>query len=156
MAYAGQMRPRPRAVEVGALLIAMVGAISVLRVGYGVVVNLRQHGWDTGARAVFLVLNSIVLLGALFVLLLAYQVFRGRLWAWITTLVVLPFTMLFGSLLLLITALNDRVPWAGTGVVVASVAALFGVTVPRSVRDHFLRKPAAAVPAYPWPGYPPA
>jgi hypothetical protein len=47
-------------------------------------------------------------------------------------------------------------PWAGAGVVGASVAAVPATTVPRPVRDHFLRRPApAAGPAYPWgPGYP--
>jgi O-antigen/teichoic acid export membrane protein len=148
MAYGGDVRPKPRAVDVGAILVALVGAVSVARVGFGVLNNLRQDGWDSGARAVFLVLNSIVLLFALFLLLLAYQVGRGRMWAWITSLVMLPFTILFGSLLLLITALNGAIPWAGTAVVAAAVAAIVTLIV---ARNHFLRPPAP--PAY--PVYPP-
>jgi hypothetical protein len=161
MTYGGTPAPqRPPAVTVAAILIGLVGLISVGRVGYGVVVNLRQDDWDSGARVVFLVLNSFVLMVALFILLIAYHVGRGRLWAWITSLVVLPFTILFGALLLLITTLNGDIPWAGAGVVGASLAAVLAATVPRTVRNHFLRRrpPVPAVPAYPWgpPGYPPA
>jgi hypothetical protein len=154
---AAQERPRPRVVEIGASLLAIVGLFSVGRVAYGVLVNLSQDGWSSGARAVFLVLNSIVLAFALFILLLAYHVRRGRLWAWIVSLVLLPFTILFGALLLLITALNGGIPFAGVGVVVAAVAALATLTVPRAARDYFSRKPAWAPPVPAWgPGHPPA
>jgi hypothetical protein len=160
MTYGGTPAPeRTPAVTVAALLVGLVGLISVARVAYGVIVNLRQDDWDSGARAVFLVLNSIILIVALFILLLASQVWRGRLWAWITSLVVLPFTILFGGLLLLITAVGGDIPFAGIGVVAASIAGILGLTVPRSVRRYFLRRPAPVptVPAYPWgPGYPPA
>jgi hypothetical protein len=155
---------RPKVVEIGASLLAVVGVFSTGRVAYGVLVNLSQDDWDSGARAVFLVLNSIVLAFALFILLLAYQVRRGRLWAWVVSLVLLPFTVLFGGLLLLITILNGGIPWAGVGVVAASVGAMLTLTVPRPARDFFLRKPlpatpwqSAAVPGDRWgSGYPPA
>jgi hypothetical protein len=138
--------------------------LSVGRVAYGMLVNLGQDNWGSGARAMFLVLNSIVLIFALFLLVLAYQVRQGRLWAWIVSLVMLPFTILFGGLLLLITAFNGGVPLAGAGVVVASLAALLILTVPRTVRGYLVRKPApvaslqaGAVPGHPWgTGYPPA
>ncbi|AGZ41316.1 hypothetical protein [Actinoplanes friuliensis] len=145
---------RPPMLEAGASLLAVVGVFSAGRVAYGVVTNLGQNGWSTGARGVFLVLNAIVLIFALFILVLAWQVRRGRTWAWVVSLVLLPFTIFFGGLLLLITALNDMVPFAGIGVVLFSLAALLTLTVPRSVRDHLLRKPA---PAMQWaPGHPPA
>jgi hypothetical protein len=155
---AAEEQPRPQMVEIGASLLAIVGLISTGRVVYGVLVNLGQDGWHSGARVVFLVLNSIVLAFALLILLLADQVRRGRMWAWIMSLVMLPFTILFGGLLLLLTAIRGEFPLAGTGVVVASLAALLVLTVPRTVRDHFVRKPVReAVPGYPWgPGYPPA
>jgi hypothetical protein len=155
---------RPKAVEIGASLLAVVGVFSTGRVAYGVLVNLSQQGWSSGARSVFLVLNSIVLAFALFILLLAHQVRRGRMWAWVVSLVLLPFTILFGGLLLLITVLNGGVPWAGVGVVAASVGAMVTLTMPRPARDYFLRKPLpatrwqpGAVPGQQWgPGYPPA
>lgn len=161
---AAEERQRPRIVEIGAGLLAIVGAISVGRVAYGVLNNLSQDGWGSGARTVFLVLNSIVLAFGLFILLLAYQVWRGRMWAWITSLVMLPFTLLFGGLLLLITAVGGAFPLAGIGVVTASLAALLVLTVPRTARDYFQRRPVpaahahgGAVPDQAWgPGYPPA
>jgi hypothetical protein len=165
MSYGGtpagpEQQRRPQAVEIGASLLAVVGLISAGRVVYGVLVNLSQDDWNSGARAVFLVLNSIVLIFALFILVLAAQVRRGRLWAWITSLVMLPFTLLFGALLLLITVLNHSLPLAGAGVVVASLAALLTLTVPRTARGYFNRRPAPLPagfgPAYPWgPGHPP-
>jgi hypothetical protein len=139
------MQPRPKAVNVGATLLALVGLIIVARVGYGVIMNARQAGWEPAARGVFLVLNAFVLLFGLFVLLLAALVQRGQLWAWITGIVVLPFLMLFGGIMLLIAVLGHAVPWAGGGLVVASVAALLAITVPRSGRDYFLRRRVPAV-----------
>jgi hypothetical protein len=98
------------------------------------------------------VLNSVVLIFSLFLLVLAYQVRRGRLWAWITSFVMLSPTILFGGILLLITVVGGGVPWAGASVVVvASIAALLTLSVPRAVRGYFVRKPAMApqVPGYP-------
>jgi hypothetical protein len=117
-----------------------------------VLLNL-QDDWQSGARAVFLVLDAMVLIVSLFVLVLAYQVRRGRLWAWIVSLVVLPFATLFGALMVLITVVGHSVPWAGTGLVVSAVAAMLTLTVPRTARACFVRKPQ---PVYAYPGYPPA
>jgi hypothetical protein len=150
---AAQQEPRPRAVDVGAGLVALVGLVNAGRVAYGVFFNLRQDDWDSGARTVFLALNAGVLAFALFTLLLAYQVWRGRQWGWIVSLVLLPIMLLFGGLLLLITVLNGDVPLAGIGVVAASLGALITLAAPRAVRDYFLRKP---VPAVPYPGPVPA
>ena len=158
MSYGGtainQEPDRPQVVEIGASLVAILGLVIIGRVAYGVLVNLEQDDWNSGARAVFLVLNSFVLVFGLFILVLAYHVRRGRLWAWILSLVLLPFALLFGGLMLLITVVGSAVPWAGGGVVLACVAALLTLTVPRAARGYFLRKPApmGAVPGY--PGYP--
>ena len=141
--------PRQTAVEIGASLLAIVGLLGAGRVTYGVLNNLSQDNWDTGARAVFLVLNSIVLIFALFTLALAHQVRRGRTWAWIVSLILLPFTVLFGALLTLITALGGAFPLAGAAVVAASLGALLSLTVPRTARAHFLTKPPAPAPLYP-------
>ncbi|GIM90804.1 hypothetical protein Ato02nite_025970 [Paractinoplanes toevensis] len=132
--------------EIGASLLATVGVLIVGRVAYGVAVNLGQDQWSSGARAVFLVLNSFVLVFGLFVLLLGDQVRRGRTWAWITGLVMLPFTILFGVVLLLITALSGAVPWAGAGVVLVAVAALITLSAPRATRAYFTRGPAHPAP----------
>ena len=165
MSYGGtsinQGQDRPQVVDIGASMLAILGLIIVGRVAYGVLRNLSEDDWDSGARVVFLVLNSIVLVFGLLVMALAYQVRRGRMWAWILSLVLLPFALLFGGLMLLITVVGNAVPWAGTGVVLASAAALLTLTVPRPARDYFLRKPApqgaGAVPGYPWgPGHPSA
>ncbi|GIF21531.1 hypothetical protein BJ973_005024 [Actinoplanes tereljensis] len=150
MAYGDQ--PRPRSVEIGASLLATVGVCIVGRVAYGVAVNLSQDQWSAGARGVFLVLNSFVLLFGLFVLLLGDQVRRGRTWAWITGLVILPFTILFGALLLLITALSGAIPWAGAGVVLVATAALITLTAPRATRAYFARTPAHPAPVQAWSG----
>ena len=143
---------RPTILEVGASLLAVLGVTSVGRVAYGVVVNLGQDQWSSGARAMFLFLNTIVLIFSLFILVLAHQVRRGRQWAWIAALIMLPFTTLLGALMLLITALGGAFPLAGATVVVSSLAALLTLTVPRAVRDHFLRRPAppGVVPARAW------
>jgi hypothetical protein len=140
-------------VDVGAALVALVGLVNAGRVAYGVFHNLSQDHWGSGARAVFLVLNSFVLAFALFTLFLAYKVWQGRPWAWIVGLVLLPVTLLFGGLLLLMTAMNGEVPLAGAGVVAASLGALITLAAPRAVRDYFLRKP---VPAAPFAGPVPA
>jgi hypothetical protein len=130
-------------------------------VAYGVIVNLSQDGWSTGSRTVFLVLNGIVLACALFILVLAYHVWRGKMWAWIMSLVAMPIAMLFGGLMLLITAVGGAFPVAGIGVVATSAATILLLTVPRKARDYFLRPPspqyAGAVPGQPWvPVHPPA
>lgn len=151
-----QEHQRPRVVEIGAGLLAIVGAISVGRVAYGVIINLGQDGWSSGGRAMFLVLNSIVLAFGLFILLLAVQVWRGRLWAWIVSLIMLPFTTLFGGLLLLITAVSGAFPLAGIGVVAVSLAALLTLTVPRTARGYFQRGPVQPPHAAAVPGHPPA
>ena len=134
------MQPRPRAVNVGAGLLALVGLIIAARVAYGVIQNARQDGWNPGARAVFLVLNAIMLLFGIFVLVLAACAQRGQLWAWITSMVVLPFMLLFGGIMLLIAVLGHAFPWAGGGLAVAAVAARLALTVPRACRDYFLRR----------------
>ncbi|WP_250031273.1 hypothetical protein [Paractinoplanes maris] len=145
------MRRRPTILEVGASLLAVVGVLSVGRVAYGVVVNLGQDQWSSGARAVFLFLNSIVLIFALFLLVLAHQVRRGRQWAWIVSMIMLPFTTLVGGLMLLLTALSGAIPFAGIAVVATSLAALLVLTLPRAVRDFFLRNPPPAPPQHqPW------
>jgi hypothetical protein len=150
-------------VEIGASLFAIVGVLIVGRVAYGVVDNLGREGWTDGARSMFLFLNSIVLVFGLFVLVLAYQMRRGRMWAWIVGLVLLPVTLLYGIVLTLVTALAavGDVPWSGGGVVVTSLAALVALSVPRSVRNYFVPKPAplpgGAYPVHHWvPGHPPA
>ncbi|MFI5896277.1 hypothetical protein ACIA5D_39875 [Actinoplanes sp. NPDC051513] len=161
---AGQEMERPQVVEIGASLVAIVGVFGVGRVAYGVVMNLAQDDWSGGARAVFLVLNSIVLLFSAFILALGYQVRQGRMWAWIVSLVMMPLSILFGGLMLLITVAGKSVPWAGTGIVLAAAAAMLILTAPRTARDYFTRKmgqarpPAwAGVPGQPWmPGQPPA
>jgi hypothetical protein len=142
---------RPRVVEIGASLVAVVGVFSVGRVAYGVVVNL-EHDWSSGARAVFLFLNSIVLLFGLFILVLAYHLRRGRMWAWITSLVMLPFTMLFGGLLLLITAVGGGIPLAGSAIVAFSLAALLTLSIPRTARAYFTRR--LTPPPLPYPPMP--
>ncbi|MCO8275984.1 hypothetical protein M1L60_35940 [Actinoplanes sp. TRM 88003] len=146
-----EQRPRPTTVEAGASLVGLVGLVSAGRVAYGVILNLSQDHWSAGARGVFLVLNSIVLIFALFLLVLAYQVRRGRTWAWIVSLVMLPFTILFGGLLTLITAGGGAFPFAGAAVVTSALAALLTLTIPRSARAYFLAKPPPPIPPYPYP-----
>jgi hypothetical protein len=150
-------RHRPPLVAVGAGLVAAVGLLIVGRVAYGVLDNLGQDGWSSGGRTMFLILNGFVAVFGLFVLVLADQVRRGRMWGWIVSLVVLPFTLLYGGLLLLVTAVNGAAPLSGVAVVAASLAALLALTVPRTVRDHFVRRPvpvahpyAGAAPGHPW------
>lgn len=141
------MQKRPAAITIAAGLLALAGLIIVARVAYGVILNMRHDDWDAGARAVFLVLNAFILCYGLFILLLAALVWRGQVWAWITGIVMMPFTLLFGGIMLLIAVLGHSVPWAGGGLAVASVAALLGLTVPRTGRDFILRRrvPVVAV-----------
>ncbi|MCY1142050.1 hypothetical protein OWR29_28995 [Actinoplanes sp. Pm04-4] len=147
-----EQRPRPTSVEIGASLLAAVGLVGTGRVAYGVILNLQQDDWDAGARGIFLVLNAIVLIFALFTLVLAHQTRRGRLWAWIVALILLPFAFLFGALMTLITAVGGAFPLAGAALIACSLAALLALTVPRSARAYFLTKPAPSMPPYPTPG----
>ncbi|MBL7259518.1 hypothetical protein [Paractinoplanes lichenicola] len=130
---------RPRVVGIGAALVALIGVITIARVAYGVVDNLAQDDWSSGARGVFLVLNGISLLFAAFFLVLADQVRRGRMWAWIGSLIMLPFAFLYGALMLVIEATSDRVPWSGGGIALAAVVAFIMLLAPRDARDFFNR-----------------
>src|SRR5689334_7556616 len=112
MTYGGT----PRSVEIGASMVAIVGLFGAGQVAYGVLRNLQEDDWSSGARTIFLVLNAFVLAFAVFVLVLARLVRRGRMWAWITSLIVLPFALLFGAFTLLIVALGGGVPVAWTGI----------------------------------------
>jgi hypothetical protein len=143
-----EQRPRPTTVEIGASLLAAVGLVGAGRVAYGVLTNLSQDDWDAGARAVFLVLNSIVLIFALFILVLAHQTRRGRMWAWIVALIMLPFAFLFGGLMTLITAVGGAFPLAGAALLTTSLGALLALTAPRSARAYFLAKPPSPMPPY--------
>jgi hypothetical protein len=155
---------RPKVAEIGAGLVAIVGVIGVGRVAYGVAVNLSQDDWSGGARAVFLVLNSIVLLFSAFILAIGYQVRQGRMWAWIVSLVMMPFSILFGAFMVLISVAAKDVPLAGSGIVLAAAGALLTLGLPRTSRAYFTRKmtPAphpgwAPIPGQPWapmPGQP--
>ena len=146
----------PKPVEIGASMVAVVGLFGVGQVAYGVLTNLQQDDWNSGARAVFLVLNAIVLALSVFVLVLGRQVRKGRMWAWITSLIVLPFAALFGGFNMLIITVSGSVPIAGTGIVLASLIGLLVLTVSRSARDHFLRRPAPPNPLHVGPIQPAA
>ncbi|MEV4352314.1 hypothetical protein AB0J83_48290 [Actinoplanes sp. NPDC049596] len=138
----------PRSVEIGASLVAIAGLFATGQVAYGVLMNLQQDDWSSGARAVFLVLNSIVLIFGIFILVLGRLVRRGKMWAWITSLVLLPFAALFGAIMMLIVAVAGSIPVAGTGVLVASIAAIVTLTAPRSARDHFTRRRVPPAPLH--------
>jgi len=129
-------------------MVSVVGLFGVGQVAYGVLTNLQQDDWNSGARAVFLVLNAIVLALSVFVLVLGRQVRKGRMWAWITSLIVLPFAVLFGGFNMLIVIVSDSIPVAGTGIVLASLTGLLVLTVSRSARDHFLRRPTPPNPLH--------
>ena len=149
MSIDGSRTGPPPAVRLGAGLIMLLGAASVARTAYAVTTNLMDDSWGSGARGVFLVLNAVVLAFSVFVVVLGRLVHRGRMWAWVTSLVLMPFVVLAAGLVTFLMVLADGAPWPGAAVVAAALAALVALTAPRGARRFFTATPAPAAPAYP-------
>ena len=149
---------QPRAVRIVAGVLTVLGVLSIVRIVVTVAINLTQSGWDPGARTVFLVLNAITLGISALDLVLAHHLRRGRLWAWITTIVLLSMTVLLGGLVLIGELATGDAPLIGLAIVVPTLALLFALTVPRTARGFFTRQryagAPAAMPAQPGPWAP--
>ena len=134
----------PAPVRLGAGLIMLLGVLGIVRTAYGITTNLVDDTWSSGARGMFLVLNAIVLTFSVLIVVLGYLVRDGRLWAWVTSLVLMPFAVLAAALLTLITIAGDGVPWLGAGMVAVASAALIALTAPRRAGQFFTTGPAPA------------
>jgi hypothetical protein len=131
----------PRSVLAGAIALAVVTVLHVIRIGVAVALNLADDSWSAGGRSVFLVLNVLTLLIAGAYLTAAYHIWRGRAWAWITAITLLTLTTLYGAVLLIPSLIMGEFPWLGAGVFGPAAALLALLVIPRSTRAYFT-KPA--------------
>ena len=139
-------------VKVSAGVFGGLAVLNLLRTAVQVPMNLANGGYSDGARALFLVLNMIVVLLSLLAVLVAFHLLRGRIWAWVTAMVMLGVLVLFGLVFLLPQLIDGDFPWMGLVVLVPSLGLLLALTVPRSARRFFVRKPDYSAPYQaPWP-----
>lgn len=75
---------------------------------------------------------------------------RGTLWAWITAVVLVAFSLLFGALALLAAFTENGFPFLGLAMFGLPAGVLLGLVVPRSVRGFFTSRTAPA----PYPTFP--
>ncbi|MFC4068261.1 hypothetical protein [Actinoplanes subglobosus] len=140
-------------VRIVAAGVALLGALNILRLIVQTALTFSGDEWSTGSRTVFLVLNAIPFALSVFLLPLAFQLVRGRMWAWVTALVLVSLATLIGSFALLVSFSLDGFPFLGLAMFVLPLAVLLGLVVPREVRAYFTARPApAAYSGYPAPG----
>ncbi|WP_433796734.1 hypothetical protein [Actinoplanes sp. CA-252034] len=130
--------------------LALLGILNIIRFVVQTALTFVGDEWSTGARAMFLILNVIPLAVSIFFLPLAYQLDRGRPWAWVTAIVLVSLTTIVGAFMLLVMLAAGSV-LLGLAMFLAPLAVLLGLTVPRSVRGFFPRRPEPA----PYAPYPP-
>ncbi|MEU8664168.1 hypothetical protein [Actinoplanes philippinensis] len=129
--------------------VALLGILNIIRVIVQTAQTFAGDGWSTGTRAVFLALNAIPLGVSVFYVPLAYQITRGRPWAWVTAIVLISLTTVAGAFMMLIMIVGGS-PLLGLVWFFGPLAVLLGLTVPRSVRAFFPRRPQP-VPYAPYP-----
>ncbi|BEL06259.1 hypothetical protein Q0Z83_044500 [Actinoplanes sichuanensis] len=138
----------PQTVKIVAGGLALLG---VLNIGRVVVQTAVAYGdWADGPLMMYLFLNAIPVAASVFLLPLAYQLVRGRSWAYITAIVLVTMGCVFGALMLLAALAADGLPLLGLVMFTAPVAVLLGLIIPSSVRAFFADKPAPA--SYPVSG----
>ncbi|GAA4965876.1 hypothetical protein [Actinoplanes utahensis] len=143
----------PRAVQMVAAGVALLGILNIVRLVVQTALTFTGGGWPTGGRTMFLALNAIPLALSVFYVFLAFQLTRGRSWAWIAAIVLATLTTVVGAFMLLIALLGGSSPLLGLAMFAVPLAVLLGLTVPRPVRAFFARKPAPAPrPPHPAPG----
>jgi hypothetical protein len=139
----------PGIVRIVAGVLTVLGLLSIVRIVATVASNLSDASWDAGARAVFLVLNAIGFVFSALYLVLAYHLWRGRLWAWITAIVLLSLTVAVGGLVLLGDLTSNEPPWVALIIAVPAVVMLLALTVSGTARRFFTRRRSFGVPATP-------
>jgi hypothetical protein len=143
----------PRIVYSVAAGVALLGLLNIIRVTVQTVMTFAGDEWSTGARAMYLILNTVPFAVSVFLLPLAYLLVRGRSWAWITAVVLVSLATIVGAFLLLVGLATGEFPLIGLASFALPLAVLLGLTVPRSVRAYFNSKPAPApYPVHPAPG----
>jgi hypothetical protein len=146
----GQRPVTPRIVYIVAAGVALLGVLNIIRVTVQTVMTFAGDEWSTGARAMYLILNTIPFAVSIFLLPLAWQLIRGRSWAWITAVVLVSLATIVGAFLLLVGLATGEFPFIGLASFGLPLAVLLGLTVPPSVRAFFNGRPAPA----PYPMYP--
>jgi hypothetical protein len=141
----------PRGVRIVAAGVALLGVLNIVRIVVQTVMTFGGDGWSAGARTVFLVLNAIPFAVSVFFLPLAYQLLRGRSWAWITAIVLVSLSTAIGTFTLLITVTSGGSP-LGALMFGVPLLVLLGLIVPRSVRTFFSRPAPVPYPTYPAQG----
>ncbi|MEV6306394.1 hypothetical protein AB0M02_43785 [Actinoplanes sp. NPDC051861] len=142
----------PPVIKVAAGVFGGLAAANLVRTAVQVPMNLANGNYSDAGRALFLALNMIVVLLSLLAVLVAFHLVRGRIWAWVTAMVMLGVLTLFGLVFLLPQLINGDFPWMGLVVLVPSLGLLLALTVPRSARGHFTRKRDYSSPYQaPWP-----
>ncbi|GIE29561.1 hypothetical protein Ait01nite_026060 [Actinoplanes italicus] len=141
----------PRSVQIVAAGVALLGVLNIVRIVVQTVMTFGGDGWSTGARTVFLVLNAIPFAVSVFFLPLAYQLLRGRSWAWVTAIVLVSLSTAIGTFMLLITVTSGGFP-LGPVMFGVPLVVLLGLIVPRSVRAFFSKPAPVPYPTYPAQG----
>jgi hypothetical protein len=140
----------PRMVKIVAGGVALLGVLNIVRIIVQTALTFTGSEWSVGARAMFLLLNAIPFAVSVFCLPLAYLLLRGRLWSWITAVVLVTLSSLVGGLTLLVTLIGDGSPLPGLAIFGVAVGVLLGLVVPGSVRAFFVGQPTLA----PFPTFP--
>ncbi|MEU4156436.1 hypothetical protein [Actinoplanes sp. NPDC026670] len=132
----------PQSVKIVAGGLGLLGVLNISRV---IVQTALAYGdWATGPLMMYLFLNAIPVAASVFLLPLAYQVVRGRSWAYFTAIVLASMAVPFGALMLVVSLTADGFPFLGFAMFAAPLAVLLGLTLPPSVRAFFARKPVSA------------
>ncbi|MFC7534110.1 hypothetical protein [Actinoplanes sp. GCM10030250] len=144
--YEAPVRPAaPMVVKIAAGVVAALAVVNLFRIGVQVPLTLADDKWSSGAKSAFLVLNVIAALFSIFMLVLAQALWRGRMWAWVTLIVLVSLAIPVGAIFLLPQLIAGEFPWVGLAIVVPSLGLLLALTVPPSARRYILRKPAQPV-----------
>jgi hypothetical protein len=122
--------------------------LNIVRTVATVAINLTDSDWNPGARRVpGAQRNHVGNLGA--VPGARPRAAAGRLWAWITTILLLSVTLLFGGIVLLGELASGDAPLIGLAMVVPALAMLLALTVSRAAREFLARPRSSGLPTMP-------
>ncbi|MEU4423371.1 hypothetical protein AB0F81_22320 [Actinoplanes sp. NPDC024001] len=130
----------PPVVKVVVIGLALLAVLNIVRAVVQVPYNLSHTSYGDAARILYVGLNAITVLFSLFVLLLAWFLWQGRQWAWITCMPLLGLAALWGGIMLLPPLVDGKFPGAGLTVLAVAVGMLLALTAPASARRFFTRR----------------
>ncbi|WP_328468114.1 hypothetical protein OHA21_50915 [Actinoplanes sp. NBC_00393] len=148
----------PLVVRGVAALLAVIAVLNVVRAAVHVVTIYGDESWRASSRLVSAVLNGFTVLFSVFVLVLALCLWRGQMWAWITSITLCAVALPWGAIMLLPQLIGGDFPRIGLAILAPALLMLLALTVPGSARGFFKQRPAAVPTAHyqpgPWPAAP--